>query len=107
MIIVNIVPGFGGSFYCGNCLRDSSYVKSLINEGHDAITIPIYLPLSLEGETKTDIPVFYGAVAIYMKQQFKLFRRMPKWLENFLMRLLCYVMRLKKPVQPVPKVWKK
>ncbi len=83
MRIVNIVPGFGGSFYCGNCLRDSSYVKSLIDEGHDAITIPIYLPLSLDGEPKPDIPVFYGAVAIYMKQQFKFLRKMPKWLENF------------------------
>ncbi len=35
MKIVNIVPGFGGTFYCGNCLRDNGYTKSLRQLGHD------------------------------------------------------------------------
>ncbi len=83
MKIVNIVPGFGGSFYCGNCLRDSAYVKSLQATGHDAITIPIYLPLTLDGENKSKFPVFYGAINIYLKQQFPFLRKMPKWMESF------------------------
>ncbi len=83
MKIVNIVPGFGGSFYCGNCLRDSSYVKSLRDAGHDAVTLPIYLPLTLNGEQQQDTPVFYGAINIYLKQQFPFLRKMPNWLENF------------------------
>lgn len=83
MKIVNIVPGFGGSFYCGNCLRDSSYVKSLQATGHDAVTIPIYLPLSLNGETQSAFPVFYGAINIYLKQKFPFLRKMPKWMERF------------------------
>ncbi len=83
MKIVNIVPGFGGSFYCGNCLRDSSYVKSLNDAGHEAVTLPIYLPLTIDGEQNQDTPVFYGAVNIYLKQQFPFLRRMPKWMEGF------------------------
>ena len=83
MKIVNIVPGFGGSFYCGNCLRDSSYVKSLRDAGHDAVTLPIYLPLTLNGEQQKDVPVFYGAINIYLKQQFPFLRNMPKCMENF------------------------
>jgi len=84
MKIVNIVPGFGGTFYCGNCLRDSGYTKSLIELGHDAMMLPIYLPLTLEhGVEESDTPIFYGAVNIYLKQNFKLFRKMPKWLEGF------------------------
>ena len=83
MKIVNIVPGFGGSFYCGNCLRDSSYVKSLRDAGHDAVTLPIYLPLTLNGEHQQDTPVFYGAINIYLKQQFPFLRNMPKWMEKF------------------------
>ncbi|MBU1013950.1 MAG: glycosyltransferase family 4 protein [Bacteroidetes bacterium] len=82
MKIVNIVPGFGGSFYCGNCLRDSSYVKSLRDAGHDAVTLPIYLPLTLNGEKQSDAPVFYGAINIYLKQKFPFLRKMPKWLEH-------------------------
>jgi len=82
--IVNIVPGFGGTFYCGNCLRDSGFVKSLKAAGHDAITLPVYLPLTAKDcPTDNEIPVFYGAVNIYLKQNFKLFRNMPAWLERF------------------------
>ena len=84
MKIVNIVPGFGGTFYCGNCLRDSAYVNSLREMGHDAITLPMYLPLTRDGKSPDDeVPVFYGAVNIYLKQQFPLFRHMPGWMENF------------------------
>jgi len=83
MKIVNIVPGFGGTFYCGNCLRDSAYVNSLREMGHDAITLPMYLPLTKNGKNHDEgVPVFYGAVNIYLKQQFPLFRHMPGWMEN-------------------------
>jgi len=85
MKIVNIVPGFGGTFYCGNCLRDSAYVHSLREMGHDAITLPMYLPLTRNGESPDeDVPVFYGAVNIYLKQQFPFFRHMPGWMETLL-----------------------
>lgn len=83
MKIVHIVPGFGGTFYCGNCLRDSGVVASLKKSGHDAITLPMYLPLTLNGEANPDIPVFYGAVNIYLKQ-FPVFRHMPKWFEKLM-----------------------
>jgi glycosyltransferase involved in cell wall biosynthesis len=82
--IANIVPGFGGTFYCGNCLRDSGFVKSLKAAGHEAVTVPVYLPLTAkECTTDREIPVFYGAVNIYLKQNFRLFRNMPAWLERF------------------------
>ena len=84
MKIVHIVPGFGGTFYCGNCLRDSGVVASLKKAGHDAITLPMYLPLTMNGkETDDGIPVFYGAVNIYLKQ-FAVFRHMPKWFEKLM-----------------------
>ncbi|MCX6273558.1 MAG: glycosyltransferase family 4 protein [Bacteroidetes bacterium] len=83
MKIVNIVPGFGGTFYCGNCLRDSGLMKSLRKAGHNAVTLPVYLPLTLNGTlVPSEIPVFYGAVNIYLKQQFPLLRKMPGWLER-------------------------
>jgi len=83
MKIVNIVPGFGGTFYCGNCLRDSGYTKSLIQQGHDAMMLPIYLPLNFNHDVSgSSTPIFYGAVNIYLKQNFKLFKNMPHWLEK-------------------------
>ena len=84
MKIVNIVPGFGGTFYCGNCLRDSGFVKMLKAMGHDSMMLPIYLPLSSNEKANADTPVFYGAVNIYLKQNYSLFRHMPAWFHRFL-----------------------
>jgi glycosyltransferase involved in cell wall biosynthesis len=85
MKIVYIVPGFGGTFYCGNCLRDSALVASLRKAGHDAIILPVYLPLVMNGEPVPGrIPVFYGAVSIYLKQVFPPLRKMPGWLHSIL-----------------------
>jgi glycosyltransferase involved in cell wall biosynthesis len=84
MKIINIVPGFGGTFYCGNCLRDSGMTEALSSLGIEAHTLPIYLPLfSEKNQTLPDTPVFYGAVNIYLKQNFKIFRKMPGWMYQF------------------------
>ncbi len=85
MKIVHIVPGFGGTFYCGNCLRDSALVTSLRKAGHDTVILPVYLPLVMNGAVVPDgPPVFYGAVSIYVKQMFPWLRRMPVWLHKLL-----------------------
>ncbi len=83
MKIVNIVPGFGGTFYCGNCLRDSGFASALRKAGHDAMILPVYLPLTIRGNMH-ETPVFYGAVNIYLKQVFPFLRHMPGWMEHLL-----------------------
>ena len=82
---MHIIPGSGGSFYCGNCLRDSKYVEALRKSDHQVIKLPMYLPLfSDEHDLSREIPVFYGAISIYLKQQFPLFRKAPVWFDNML-----------------------
>ena len=84
MRIVHIIPGSGGSFYCGNCLRDSKYYKALMKQGHDVITVPMYLPLFEHDIPEGQAPVFYGAVSLYLKQTYPFFKNAPKWLDNML-----------------------
>jgi glycosyltransferase involved in cell wall biosynthesis len=85
MKIMHIIPGSGGSFYCGNCLRDSKYVEALRKSDHQVIKLPMYLPLfSDEHDLSREIPVFYGAISIYLKQQVPLFRKAPVWFDNML-----------------------
>jgi glycosyltransferase involved in cell wall biosynthesis len=84
MKIVHIIPGSGGSFYCGNCLRDSKLFDSLRAEGLDAIKIPMYLPLFANDSGTREIPVFYGAISIYLKQQYPIFRNAPAWVDKIL-----------------------
>ncbi|MCX6238612.1 MAG: glycosyltransferase family 4 protein [Bacteroidia bacterium] len=84
MNIVQIIPGSGGSFYCGNCLRDSKYVVALREQGHQVIKIPMYLPIFADEHDITEIPVFYGAVSIYLKQLYPIFRKAPQWVDHLL-----------------------
>ncbi len=84
MRITQIIPGSGGSFYCGNCLRDSKYVQALRDLGHEVIKVPLYLPVFDDARDLNDVPVFYGAVNLYLKQQFPFFRHMPAFVEKML-----------------------
>jgi len=85
MKILQIIPGSGGSFYCGNCLRDSKYVEAIKKLGHEVTKIPMYLPLfDDERDITSEIPVFYGAISIYLKQMSPIFRKAPKWFDRFL-----------------------
>jgi glycosyltransferase involved in cell wall biosynthesis len=84
MKIAHIIPGSGGSFYCGNCLRDSKYVKALKDLGHEVIKVPMYLPLFDDAHDLNDVPVFYGAVNLYLKYKFPIFRHVPAFIEHAL-----------------------
>ncbi|MFZ5431221.1 MAG: glycosyltransferase family 4 protein [Bacteroidota bacterium] len=84
MNIVQIIPGSGGSFYCGNCLRDSKFVTALREEGHQVVKVPMYLPLFSDEHDLGEIPVFYGAISIYLKQLYPIFRKAPAWFDKLL-----------------------
>jgi glycosyltransferase involved in cell wall biosynthesis len=85
MRIMHIIPGSGGSFYCGNCLRDAKYVEAMRKSDHTVVKLPMYLPLFAdEHDLSREIPVFYGAISIYMKQLFPIFRKAPAWVDNAL-----------------------
>lgn len=84
MNIVQIIPGSGGSFYCGNCLRDSKYVSALRQLGHQVIKVPMYLPLFSDEHDISDVPIFYGAISTYLKQVYPIFRKAPKWFDRML-----------------------
>jgi glycosyltransferase involved in cell wall biosynthesis len=84
MRVIQITPGTG-SFYCGTCLRDNALVAELRRQGHDALMVPLYLPLRVdEAPTTGDTPLFYGGVNVYLQQKSALFRKSPRWLDRFL-----------------------
>jgi glycosyltransferase involved in cell wall biosynthesis len=83
--IIQIIPGSGGSFYCGNCLRDDKYYHAIKKMGHDVLKVPMYLPLfNHDLENSHQAPVFYGAVSLYLKQVFPSLRKAPAWLDSLL-----------------------
>jgi glycosyltransferase involved in cell wall biosynthesis len=84
MNIIQIIPGSGGSFYCGNCLRDSKYVIALRDQGYQVTKLPMYLPLFADEHDLTDIPVFYGAISLYLKLKFPFLRKAPAWFDRLM-----------------------
>lgn len=83
MKIIHITPGSGGTFYCQNCLRDSSLVRALQHSGHSVTMIPMYLPLLTdETEIPESAPVFFGGINVYLQEKFRAFRKTPRWLDR-------------------------
>ena len=84
MNLVQITPGAGGMF-CGNCLRDNALVTELRRQGHEALMVPLYLPLRLdEPDQSAGAPIFYSGINVYLDQKVPLFRRAPGWLHRLL-----------------------
>jgi len=84
MQIVHIVPGSGGSFYCGNCLRDSEYIQGLKRAGVEVVKVPMYLPIFADEHDLDEVPVFYGAISLYLKHSFPALRKAPGWVDKIL-----------------------
>jgi glycosyltransferase involved in cell wall biosynthesis len=82
MKVAYIIPGTGGQFYCENCLRDLALVTALKSLGHEVVTIPMYLPLSLDGSVSTESPIFYGAINLYLEERHPFFRKAPRWVSR-------------------------
>jgi glycosyltransferase involved in cell wall biosynthesis len=85
MKIAYIIPGSGGSFYCENCMRDSTVTGALVKNGFTVVQIPMYLPLFRDGASEPGTaPIFYGAVSLYLRERFKIFRRLPASFDKLL-----------------------
>ena len=83
MKVVHIVPGSGGTFYCQNCMRDAALVQALRRQKIDVVMMPMYLPMFTDGDpVQENTPVFFGGINVWLQQQFKLFRKTPRWLDR-------------------------
>ena len=82
MNIIHLTPG-AGPMYCGGCLRDNALVAALRKMGHEALMVPLYLPLTLDEEDQSaGAPVFFGGISVYLEQKAALFRGAPGWLHD-------------------------
>jgi glycosyltransferase involved in cell wall biosynthesis len=84
MNIVQLTPGAGG-MYCGNCFRDNALVAELRRAGHDALMVPLYLPMTLDEEdSSAGTPIFFSGINVYLDQKSALFRHAPAWVHRLL-----------------------
>ncbi|MBL7214812.1 MAG: glycosyltransferase family 4 protein [Phycisphaerae bacterium] len=84
MRIIQLTPGSGDNFYCENCLRDLTLVKALMQAGHEVTMVPMYLPIKMDAAvSEVSSPLFMGGINVYLQQKFSLFRKTPRWLDQW------------------------
>ncbi|HBC86028.1 MAG TPA: hypothetical protein DCZ94_03650 [Lentisphaeria bacterium] len=84
MRILHIVAGSGG-FYCENCIRDQVLARKLKELGHDIVLMPLYLPFPEEKNLNVEsTPVFYGAINLYLRENYPWYRKMPDWIQKLM-----------------------
>ena len=84
MNIVQLTPG-AGAMFCGNCAHDNALVAALRQLGHDALMLPLYLPVHVdEADESAGQPIFFGGINVYLQQKSAFFRRAPRWLHRLL-----------------------
>jgi len=84
MRIVHLTPGTG-SFHCGSCLRDNVLIKALRVRGHDALMVPLYLPLVTDGmPASPEQGVQVGGISLFITQKLPWFAHMPAFVHRFL-----------------------
>lgn len=80
MKLLHLTAGTG-SYHCGTCIRDNTFVSGLRALGHEAHLLPLYLPLVVDGEDcSVGEPQFLGGISTYLQQRSALFRMAPRGL---------------------------
>lgn len=83
MRIAYITAGAAG-MYCGSCLHDNTLASTLIAQGHDAILVPTYTPITTDEPDVSSKRVFFGGINVYLQERFRLFRYTPWFVDRLL-----------------------
>ena len=83
MRITYITAGAAGMF-CGSCLHDNTLVSALIAQGHDALLVPTYTPITTDEADVSYQRIFFGGINVYLQQKWALFRHTPWFLDRLL-----------------------
>jgi glycosyltransferase involved in cell wall biosynthesis len=103
MRIALLIPGTCEAFYCENCLRDLELFEALQRLGHEAVLVPLYLPLTADAARRPgEAPLFFGGLNVYLGERTVLGRREPAWLRRMLnwRRLLRWAARASSLTSP-------
>ena len=84
MNIILLTAGTG-SYHCGVCMRDNALAREMIRQGHQALMVPMYLPLTLDEEAASpNVPIFFGGISTWLREKVPAMRKMPRWVDRVL-----------------------
>ncbi len=81
---VAIITAGGAGMFCGSCMHDNAWAKSLRAAGIEVSLIPMYTPIRVDEADQTSSPVFYGGINVYLSDRFSWWWRVPRLLTRWL-----------------------
>ena len=100
--IVLLAAG-AGRMYCGACMQDNRLAATLMQQGHDVVLIPLYMPIRTDETDVSGDRVFYGGLNVGLQEKFAFLRQSHKRLDRLLdspvlLRGLAWAMAKFRPV---------
>ena len=81
---VAIITAGGAGMFCGSCMHDNAWAKSLRAAGVEVSLIPMYTPIRVDEADQTSSPVFYGGINVYLSDRFSWWKRVPRLFTRWL-----------------------
>ncbi len=63
---IAIVTAGGAGMFCGSCMHDNTWARSLKKLGTQVTLLPTYTPLTLDEHDESTRPVFLGGINVYL-----------------------------------------
>ncbi len=83
---IAIITAGGAGMFCGSCMHDNTWARSLMNAGAEVSLIPTYTPLRLDEKSASLDKVFLGGLNVYFNGKFPWWQSVPRaftrWLDR-------------------------
>lgn len=83
---IAIITAGGAGMFCGSCMHDNTWARSLIDAGADVSLVPTYTPIRVDEEDVSHSDVYFGGIGVYLTHRSRLFRRLPRKLTRWVDR---------------------
>lgn len=70
--------------FCGSCMHDNTWARSLMAAGAEVTLIPTYTPIRVDEDNQSSERVFFGGINIYLEHRWRFWQRLPRWMTRWL-----------------------
>lgn len=80
---IAIITAGGAGMYCGSCMHDNTWARSLIDFGELVTLIPTYTPIRVDEANASSRRVFLGGLNVYLRTKYAFWRALPRFLTQW------------------------
>jgi len=83
---IAIITAGGAGMFCGSCMHDNTWARSLIDAGASVSLVPTYTPIRVDEQDVSHSDVYFGGIGVYLAHRSRIFRRLPRRLTRWVDR---------------------